>query len=101
VLNAVKGSPCHPTDVERAALIPRDEALSHIRRIKLISFYEASGDTQCHLGIIGNRACWLAMGPIPEHLGHAPVFTLNLLRRCELYRTTERITAGKSQQDSL
>jgi hypothetical protein len=86
-LNAAERSPCHPTNVERAALVPRDKALSHVCRIKPALFNETASDTQRHISIISNRACWLTMDPIPEHFFHTPVFSLNLFRRSELYWT--------------
>ncbi len=98
VLDAPESVAGHDADVERPGAFPLDEALGDIRRVEPAVLGEAPGDTEGHIGVVGDRPGGLAVGAVGQHLGDAAVSSLDCVRRGELDRPAERVPAGEPQQ---
>jgi hypothetical protein len=67
----------HSPDIERPAIVPRNEPLSDIRRIECLVFYQTSCDAQRLFGVVCDRPGWLVPCAVPDHLVNPAVFSTN------------------------
>jgi hypothetical protein len=100
VLEALDHSSGKQANVKRAALIPTDESLGDVSGDKFVVGGETTGDTQRHLGVVGDRPCRLAMSAVSEHLCDASMAVPDGRRLMELNWPTKGITARKTKQCS-
>jgi hypothetical protein len=91
VLEATECLRRHPSDIERAAVVPRDEPTSDVCRVEFLLFDEASSNAERLLSVIRNRTRGLVPRSVPDHLVEPTVFSTDLRRRLELDWPAERI----------
>jgi hypothetical protein len=68
LLEAAKRPSRHSANVEWAAVVPRDEPLSDIRRSERLVFDEATSDAQRLVGVVRDRPSGLIPRAVPDHL---------------------------------
>jgi hypothetical protein len=90
----------HVPNIEWIRVVPRDESVGNVFGVEFTALDEASRDTQCLFGVVGNRSGWLIPRSVPGHFIETAVLCRDFRGSIKLDWPSECIPTGKSQQDS-